>query len=133
MTKYAASFGAIVLIMVALDALWIGVIAKSLYQQGIGHLMAQSPRLGVAALFYAVYAVGLLIFVITPTSEAGNWHMPLMRGALFGFFAYATYDLTNLATLKDWPIGLSVLDVAWGSGASAAAAVGGYFAYHWAR
>ena len=133
MTKYAASFGVIALIMTALDALWIGVIAKSLYQQGIGHLMAQSPRLGAAALFYAVYAVGLLIFVVTPTSEASNWHMPLMRGALFGFFAYATYDLTNLATLKDWPIGLSVLDIAWGSGASAAAAVGGYFAYRWAR
>ena len=133
MTKYAASFGAIALIMMALDALWIGVIAKSLYQQGIGHLMAQSPRLGVAVLFYAVYAVELLIFVVTPISEASNWHMPLMRGALFGFFAYATYDLTNLATLKDWPIGLSVLDIAWGSGASAAASVGGYFAYHWAK
>jgi len=133
MTKYAASFGVIALIMTALDALWIGVIAKSLYQQGIGHLMAQSPRLGAAALFYAVYALGLLMFVVTPTSEASNWHMSLMRGALFGFFAYATYDLTNLATLKDWPIGLSVLDIAWGSGASAAAAVGGYFAYRWAR
>lgn len=133
MTKYAASFGVIALIMTALDALWIGVIAKSLYHQGIGHLMAQSPRLGAAALFYAVYALGLLMFVVSPTSEASNWHMSLMRGALFGFFAYATYDLTNLATLKDWPIGLSVLDIAWGSGASAAAAVGGYFAYRWAR
>ena len=133
MSKYAASFGVIALTMMALDALWIGVIAKSLYQQGIGHLMAQSPRLGAAALFYAVYALGLLMFVVTPTSEASNWHMALMRGALFGFFAYATYDLTNLATLKDWPIGLSVLDIAWGSGASAAAAVGGYFAYRWAR
>ena len=133
MAKYAASLGVIALIMMALDALWIGVVAKSIYQQGIGHLMAQSPRLGAAALFYAVYALGLVIFVVMPTGEASNWHMALMRGALFGFFAYATYDLTNLATLKDWPIGLSVLDIAWGSGASAAAAVGGYFAYRWAR
>jgi uncharacterized membrane protein len=133
MTKYAASFGAIALIMVTLDGLWIGVIAKPLYQQGIGHLMAQNPRLGAAALFYAVYAVGLLVFVVTPTSEGGNWHTPLMRGALFGFFAYATYDLTNLATLKDWPVGLSALDMAWGAGASSAASVGGHFAYRWTQ
>lgn len=133
MTKYAASLGAIALIMVALDVLWIGVIAKPLYQQGIGHLMAQNPRVGVAALFYAVYAVGLLMFVVIPGSASSNWHIPLMRGALFGFFAYATYDLTNLATLRDWPIGLSVLDMAWGAGASAAAAVGGHFAYRWAQ
>ena len=133
MTKYAASFGAIALIMVALDVLWIGVIAKPLYQQGIGHLMAQNPRLGAAALFYAVYAVGLLVFVVMPTSEGGNWHTPLMRGALFGFFAYSTYDLTNLATLKDWPAGLSALDMAWGAGASSAASVGGHFAYRWTQ
>ena len=81
MTKYAASFGAIALIMMALDALWIGVIAKSLYQQGIGHLMAQSPRLGVAALFYAVYAVGLLIFVVMPTSEASIARLPPQSNA----------------------------------------------------
>jgi len=133
MTKYAASFGAIALIMVALDVLWIGVIAKPLYQEGIGHLMAQNPRLGAAALFYAVYAAGLLLFVVAPSGEAGHWHTPLMRGALFGFFAYATYDLTNLATLEDWPIGLSALDMAWGSIASAAAAVAGHLAYQWAR
>jgi uncharacterized membrane protein len=133
MTKYAASFGAIALIMVALDVLWIGVIAKPLYQDGIGHLMAQNPRLSAAALFYAVYALGLLLFVVLPSAEAGNWHTPLMRGALFGFFAYATYDLTNLATLKDWPIGLSALDMAWGSIASAAAAVAGHLAYQWVK
>jgi uncharacterized membrane protein len=132
-TKYAASFGAIALIMVALDGLWIGVIAKPLYQQGIGHLMAQNPRLGAAALFYAVYSLGLLLFVVVPSGEASIWHTPLMRGALFGFFAYATYDLTNLATLRDWPMGLSALDMAWGSIASAAAAVAGHFAYQWAK
>ena len=67
------------------------------------------------------------------TSRNGIFDTPLMRGALFGFFAYATYDLTNLATLKDWPIGLSALDMAWGSIASAAAAVAGHFAYQWAK
>jgi uncharacterized membrane protein len=133
MTKYAAALGAMALVMMALDGLWIGVIAKPLYQQGIGHLMAQNPRLGAAALFYAVYVVGLLVFVVMPSAEGGDWRTPLLRGALFGFFAYATYDLTNLATLKDWPVGLSAVDMAWGAGASSAASVGGYFAYRWTQ
>lgn len=132
MPKYAASFGAMALIMVTLDVLWIGVIAKPLYQQGIGHLMAQKPRLDAAALFYIVYAAGLLVFAVIPGSESSNWQIPLMRGALFGFFAYATYDLSNLATLREWPIGLSALDMTWGCGASATAAVGGHLAYRWA-
>lgn len=127
MRKQFAAYAATALAMLALDASWLGLIAQALYQQGIGHLMAPQPRLGIAALFYLVYPLGLVIFAVAPR-PATAWRPTLRAGALFGFFAYATYDLTNLATLKDWPIGLSLIDVAWGSLASALAAGAGRYA-----
>ena len=111
--------------MVALDIVWLGVIAKPFYQQGIGHLMAERPNIAVAALFYLVYAAGLVIFVVVPGGETAGWGRTLTMGALFGFFAYATYDLTNLATLRDWPAGLAALDLAWGTFVSAASVAAG--------
>lgn len=129
MNKYVATYAATTLVLLALDGLWIGVVAKSLYQNGIGHLMAAQPRLGVAALFYLLYPVGLLLFVVAPQGVSGSWTSTLVHGALFGFFAYATYDLTNLATLRDWPVGLSLLDMAWGAVVSTAAAASGKLAW----
>lgn len=125
MNKYVATYAATALLLLALDLLWIGVLAKTLYQNGIGHLMATEPRLGVAALFYALYALGLVVFVVAPQGSSGSWPSTLVHGALFGLMAYATYDLTNLATLKDWPVGLSLLDMAWGAAVSTAAVTGG--------
>jgi uncharacterized membrane protein len=124
MLKPAAAYAATVLVILALDALWLGVVAKPLYQQGIGHLMAERPNIAVAALFYAVFALGVVVFAVLPQPPSAGWLRAGLTGAMFGFFAYATYDLTNLATLKQWPIGLSMLDIAWGSlvgGLSAAA------------
>jgi uncharacterized membrane protein len=122
---YMASWLTCACVMVVLDVLWIGVIAASLYQAGIGHLMAPSPNVGVAVLFYAVYALGLVVFVVQPHYANPSRTLVPLRGALFGFCAYATYDLTNLATLKDWPYWLAALDMAWGSVISAAAALAG--------
>lgn len=129
MNKYLAAYGATALVMVALDALWLGVLAKSNYQHGIGHLMAENPKIWVAALFYALFVVGLVIFVVAPSGQTATWQGTLLKGALFGFFAYATYDLTNLATLKDWPLSLSLMDMAWGATVSAAAGVAGKFGF----
>ena len=116
---------AVLAVMLVLDALWLGVIARSLYAQAIGHLMAESPDLVAAAVFYPLYAAGLTVFGVRPREAAPPaWPAAMRSGALFGFFAYATYDLTNLATLKDWPVGIALIDMAWGtlvSGASAAA------------
>lgn len=129
MTKYLVAYGATLAVMVALDLLWLGLIAKPIYQQGIGHLMADSPKIGVAVLFYALYAAGLVFFALAahpPGDDA--WGKTLLSAALFGFFAYATYDLTNLATLKGWPVGMSLIDIAWGIGVSTASAAGGKFA-----
>jgi len=118
------SYLAVLLALVLLDVLWLGAIAMPTYQRGIGHLMAPQPNLAAAGLFYVLYAAGVTLFVIRPRAPgdrlaAAGW------GALFGFMAYMTYDLTNLATLRDWPIGLSALDVAWGCLATAIAAAAG--------
>ncbi len=129
MNKYVATYAATALLLLALDLLWIGVLAKALYQNGIGHLMAAEPRLGVAALFYALYALGLVLFVVAPQGASCSWTSTLVHGALFGLVAYATYDLTNLATLKDWPVGLSLLDMGWGALVSCAAAAAGKLAW----
>ncbi|MBC7941915.1 MAG: DUF2177 family protein [Chitinophagaceae bacterium] len=132
MNKYVAGYLAALVVMVALDMLWLGVIAKSTYQQGIGHLMADKPNLFAAAVFYALYSVGVLIFVLVPQEDAGTWGRTLLMGALFGFFAYATYDLSNLATLRNWPVSLTLIDLVWGSFLTAAVACGGKAAMDWA-
>jgi uncharacterized membrane protein len=131
MNRLLAAYAASALVLISLEALWIGVLAKSLYQQGIGHLMAENPRMGVALLFYVVYVAGLLLFVVVPNAQDGAWGMTLLHGALFGLVAYATYDLSNLATLKDWPLAMSLIDIAWGAFASCVAAGAGKAALNW--
>ena len=125
MKQALAAYAGTVIVMVALDMLWLGLIAKPLYQAGIGHLMASQPRIGVAVLFYLLYALGVVIFAVAPQHQGSSWPATLTSAALFGFFAYATYDLTNLATLRDWPVRLSLIDIAWGMVVSTAAAAGG--------
>jgi len=125
LSKYAATYAATAIVMVLLDLLWLGIIAKPIYQQGIGHLMAEQPRLGVAVAFYLMFALAIVIFAVAPNEGAAGVGRTALLGALFGFFAYATYDLTNLATLKNWPVAMSLMDMAWGSFVSAASALSG--------
>jgi uncharacterized membrane protein len=132
MNKNLAGYGAAVLVMVAGDLLWLGVVAKALYQTSIGHLMAAQPRLPAAAAFYLLYALGLLVFVLAPRAAEDAWGRTVLMGALFGFFAYATYDLSNYATLDNWPLRLTLVDMAWGTLLSAAAAGAGRAAMDWA-
>lgn len=132
MNRYIAAYAGTATVMVALDLLWLGVIAKPLYQQGIGHLMADQPLVPVAVLFYLLYAAGMVLFAVAPQGPPRGWTETLVMAALFGFIAYATYDLTNLATLKGWPWGLSVLNMASGTVVSTAAAAGGKAALDWA-
>ena len=125
MSKYAATYAATFVVMVALDMIWLGVVAKSFYREGIGHLMAEKPVVSVAVAFYVVYAIGLVFFAVVANEALTGYGKTALYGALFGFFAYATYDLTNLATLKNWPVGLALLDMAWGTVVSAVSAVAG--------
>lgn len=125
MIKYLAAYLATTVTMVLLDVLWLGFIAKPAYTDGIGHLMAARPNLVAAVLFYSLYPVGVLLFAVAPDGHSAGWQKTFTTAALFGFFAYATYDLTNLATLKDWPAGLAALDMAWGSLITAVSALAG--------
>ena len=125
MSKYFATYAVTFLVMVALDMVWLGVVAKSFYQDGIGHLMAEKPVVPVAAAFYVIYAMGLVFFAVVAPESASGYAKSALYGARFGCFAYATYDLTNLATLKNWPVGLALLDMAWGTVVSAVSAVAG--------
>lgn len=131
MNKYLVAYAGTAIVMVALDMVWLGLIAKPLYQEGIGHLMATKINVPAGVLFYVLYAVGLVIFAVSPQTGGYSWGKTATMGALFGFFAYATYDLTNLSTLKDWPISLSLIDMAWGTCVSTAAASAGKAALQW--
>ena len=121
MTKMLLPWLAIVATMMVLDLIWIGGVARPLYNRGIGHLMAERPDFVAAAAFYLLFAAGLMAFVVLPRAP-GDWRMAAAWGALFGFMTYMTYDLTNLATLRDWPLVLSLIDTAWGCVATGLAA-----------
>ncbi len=108
---YAVSF----IIFFAIDLFWLGIIAKKLYQAEIGHLLKTDVNWIAAVLFYLLFIGGLVIFVLMPAVESGNIVKAILLGALFGFITYATYDLTNLATLKDWPLKITIIDLVWGT------------------
>lgn len=99
----------------AIDMFWLGIVAKNFYRGQIGFLMKSDINWVAAITFYLLFIVGLVFFVITPAVEKGSWTYALFVGALFGLITYATYDLTNLATLKDWPLFVTMVDLAWGA------------------
>lgn len=110
LTLYAIS----VPIFFIIDMIWLGVVAKDFYQNRLGHLLGE-VNWTAAIIFYLVFLAGLTFFAIYPSALAGKVMQAVIFGALFGFFAYATYDLTNLATLKDWPLSVSLVDMVWGA------------------
>jgi len=131
MLKYWAAYAGTAVVMIAIDLVWLGVIAKPWYQQGIGHLMAAEPNWVAGALFYLMFPLGLLLFAVVPGLADDGWGKTALLGGLLGLFAYATYDLTNLATLRNWPLWLALLDMAWGTGVSAVAASAGRLVAGW--
>ncbi len=107
----------------AIDMVWLGLVAKDFYRGQIGSLMKSDINWTAAIIFYLLFIVGLVVFVITPAVEKGSWTYALVFGAFFGLITYATYDLTNLATLKDWPILVTLVDLAWGAVLAASVSV----------
>ena len=112
--------------MALLDIVWLRLALKAVYQPAIGSLLSDHTNLAAAVLFYVLYVLGVVIFAIGPALRGGGWTTALTMGAAFGFFAYMTYDLTNMATLRTWPVRLAVVDMAWGTFLTAAAASAGY-------
>ena len=129
MPRPLIAYVAALLAVGVLDYLWLRVIATSWYEGGIGHLMAAKPNLWAAAAFYFLYPIGLVVFAALPAN--GDLVKALALGALFGLFCYGTYDVTNLAIMKDWPVGLTFIDMAWGAFVSAAGAGAAAFAMSW--
>ncbi len=102
-------------VFLLIDLVWLLVLSKKLYKSKIGHLMAEKANLPAAALFYLLFILALVFFVITPATDQQSVLYALGAGAFFGLVTYATYDLTNLATLKGWPISMTLIDLAWGT------------------
>lgn len=98
-----------------IDIVWLVVVARKLYRQELGFLMSDKPNWIAAAIFYLIFILGIVFFVIHPALEKGSWTYALFAGLLFGFITYATYDLTNLATIKDWPLKITIIDLIWGT------------------
>jgi uncharacterized membrane protein len=102
-------------IFVAMDLLWLGLIAKSFYTTQIGSLMKADINWIAASIFYVLFALGLVVFVLTPAVTAHSFNHAIVYGALFGCISYATYDLTNLATLQGWTLRVALVDIVWGT------------------
>lgn len=131
MKTYAVAYGGAIVTLLVLDAIWLGLMARSFYVPKLGHLMAEQPNFAIAALFYLFYAVAVAILASVPGFSQASLATALGFGAVLGFAAYGTYDFTNLATLKDWPVVVTVVDIIWGTVVTAASATGGYLALKW--
>ena len=105
-------------IFLAIDAVWLSTMSKLFYQKHLGFLMAKSPKYVPALIFYLLYALGLVYFVIIPSLNNHNWLQAFLSGALFGLICYATYDLSNFATIKNWPLNVTIVDLIWGTSVS---------------
>jgi uncharacterized membrane protein len=125
---YPIAYLVSLLAMAGLDYLWLTNMSAVLYRRDLGPLLADDPKMSVAVVFYLTYAIGIMIFAIRPALASADWRAAALYGALFGMFAYATYDLTNFATMKVWTLRVTVLDIGWGMIVTATAASAGAFA-----
>ncbi len=116
-------------VFVLIDGVWLGFISKNLYSKELSHLLTNNPNWTAAVIFYLLFLVGLVYFVINPGIEQESIKTILISGALFGLIIYATYDLTNLATLKEWPVKITIIDLIWGTSLSTVVSTVTYYIY----
>lgn len=128
---YIAAYLAAGVVFAILDAAWLTFAGPRIYQPILGELLAPKPRLGVAVIFYLTYIAGILMLAILPTRDEA-WTRTALTGAMLGAMAYATYDLTNQATLKIWATKITLMDIGWGAFVTAAGATAGVLALRWA-
>lgn len=112
----------------AIDSVWLSQMASRFYRPALGEMLAEKPNLAAAAVFYVLYVTGILVLAVLPALEKGGFGRAAMLGAFVGLFAYGTYDLTNHATIRDWPLRLTVVDMFWGTILTSLAACAGYWA-----
>jgi len=128
MRAYGVAWVATIVVFLGLDAVWLSFSASLLYRPLLGDLLRDDFLLVPAALFYLIYTAGIVVFAISPVLASGQWTAAGLRGLFLGLFGYAVYDLTNQATLQNWPAAVTVADLVWGTLLTAVAAVAGLLA-----
>jgi len=128
MMTYAVGYIAALVVFLAADMVWLGTMVNRIYRPALGEILSSSVNLPPALIFYLIYPIGLMIFAVLPGLKSGSVATATIYGALFGFFTYATYDLSNYATLRNWTLPVTVVDIAWGTVLGALTATAGYLA-----
>ena len=131
MTKYLLPYLATAAAFIVIDLIWLGWVARPYYVSKMGALLLDKPNLIVAFAFYALFGIGIVFFAVIPSVKSDSLAMALGYGALFGFFAYATYDLTNLAVIRNWSVELALVDIVWGTVLTGIAALTGAWVGRW--
>ncbi|MEZ4952963.1 MAG: DUF2177 family protein [Saprospiraceae bacterium] len=124
--KYFLLYLIATLIFFTIDMIWLGWLAKDFYWKKLDFILTDQTNWTAAIIFYLIYIAGILYFAVVPGLNAGNWQIALLNGALFGFFCYATYDLTNMALIKGWPLEVVIIDIIWGAVLTGSVAVLSY-------
>jgi uncharacterized membrane protein len=130
---YLKLYVSVLVAFLAIDMVWLAVVARGFYRRQLGFLLSDQPNWWAAIAFYLLFVVGLLVFAVVPASEAGSLRKALLLGGFFGLVAYATYDLTNLATVKNWPWIVTLVDMAWGTVLGTSVSCLGYLVERWLR
>lgn len=126
-TKMLITYLLTALVFFAIDIVWLGIIAKKFYASYLGNFLNPEVNWVAAIVFYLIFIIGISFFAIYPAVEKESFLIAILYGALFGFFTYATYDLTNYATLKDWPLTVVIVDIIWGSFLTASVSLAGFY------
>ena len=128
MTKAFVGYMVALVALAIVDALWLGIVSGEFYKARLGQLLLDQPVWSIAILFYLIHAAGISVFPVPMALNGGSWTTAVLYGALFGFFAYSAYDITNLATLRGWSMAISLVDLAWGTVATAIASTASFLA-----
>jgi uncharacterized membrane protein len=126
-TKLFISYALTLIVFLIIDMAWLGFIAKDLYKKYLGTFLSEQVNWTAALIFYVLFVIGVFIFAILPSVEKNSHVSAITLGALFGFFTYATYDLTNLATLKNWPLNIVFIDILWGTFLTGIVSIAGFY------
>jgi uncharacterized membrane protein len=128
---YLKLYALIVPVFFIIDLVWLGVVAKGFYQKNLKYILSPNVNWTAAIIFYLIYIAGILIFAVLPALKIDSLSRAALWGALFGFFTYMTYDLTNLALLKDWPLNIVIVDILWGVFLCTVVATLGFYIAKW--
>ena len=131
--RFVVAYIVTAIVFLGLDTLWLTQVALGMYRREIGTLLLDRPNLPIAGLFYLLFVVGIVVLAILPALNGGTWINALLLGAVLGLVAYGTYDITNLSTLRNWSLTVTLADLAWGTALTAVSATLGYLAVTWFR